>query len=310
MLRELFRAGEEGLKQQGSKTREDPLALAPALEAGDPTLPDPGAPGPPGDRTEEPGPPPPSLRVGESDPPLPELPLFAGGKPEGEGPAAEVPQEVLTLRRCCNLLIAALKTKAPRGQPAVLPGTGGIRPSEDLLDFFFRRLEALGFPPQDLERLEGWPGIGEAEAKEFLGELPIAALHRPLVIWSPALEIEFLLAASDDEARRLTEAGTPAYGPGEVASLLKVLQPLDPETRRERLRLIHTTKVMFEGQLRPAGDGGDALAESPAACPCCGGTRWWWSIHGVRVCQNCHPPADPTLVAEGALDKEESAHEC
>lgn len=31
-------------------------------------------------------------------------------------------------------------------------------------------------------------------------------------------------------------------------------------------------------------------------CPCCGGGRWWVSIHGARVCAKCHPPAGPKLV--------------
>ena len=36
--------------------------------------------------------------------------------------------------------------------------------------------------------------------------------------------------------------------------------------------------------------------EKEGRCPWCGGRRWWVSIHGVKTCQNCHPPAVEELV--------------
>jgi len=32
-------------------------------------------------------------------------------------------------------------------------------------------------------------------------------------------------------------------------------------------------------------------------CCCCGGVRFWVSAFGVIVCERCHPPAVPRLVA-------------
>ena len=33
-------------------------------------------------------------------------------------------------------------------------------------------------------------------------------------------------------------------------------------------------------------------------CYSCRGGRFWISVHGVTVCTVCHPPADPSFVAE------------
>lgn len=37
----------------------------------------------------------------------------------------------------------------------------------------------------------------------------------------------------------------------------------------------------------------------PDPCRCCGNIAWWESIHGVRVCGVCHPPASLGLVRRG-----------
>ncbi len=34
------------------------------------------------------------------------------------------------------------------------------------------------------------------------------------------------------------------------------------------------------------------------ACYICSGTRYWLSVYHALVCGICHPPADPSLVAE------------
>ena len=41
-------------------------------------------------------------------------------------------------------------------------------------------------------------------------------------------------------------------------------------------------------------------------CPCCKGSIFWWSVHGVRVCATCHPPAAPWLVAKWEGQEESS----
>lgn len=49
------------------------------------------------------------------------------------------------------------------------------------------------------------------------------------------------------------------------------------------------------------GAQGQQFAD-PVRCPWCRNRQWWVSIHGVRVCRICHPPAVSDLVAGGADD--------
>ena len=100
---------------------------------------------------------------------------------------------------------------------------------------------------------------------------------------------------------------------------LKVKGFLNDELRREIRE--HKSEILrlLEG---PGDDAGaspctKAAVKMPvqdyARCPCCGGGRWWTSIHGIRVCGKCHPPASPELVVrwegpeeapkEGALNR-------
>ena len=37
-------------------------------------------------------------------------------------------------------------------------------------------------------------------------------------------------------------------------------------------------------------------------CYACHGTRYWLSIHQALICGRCHPPANPSLVAEWIED--------
>lgn len=41
----------------------------------------------------------------------------------------------------------------------------------------------------------------------------------------------------------------------------------------------------------------------PDPCRCCGSLSWWESIHGMRVCSVCHPPAHPDLVRREFVPK-------
>jgi len=46
---------------------------------------------------------------------------------------------------------------------------------------------------------------------------------------------------------------------------------------------------------------------APLRCCACGGTRFWMSVHGVKVCGMCHPPARPELVRAWLGEKDASA---
>lgn len=40
-----------------------------------------------------------------------------------------------------------------------------------------------------------------------------------------------------------------------------------------------------------------AVPLDASACPACGGVAFWISLALVRICERCHPPADPRIVA-------------
>ena len=67
----------------------------------------------------------------------------------------------------------------------------------------------------------------------------------------------------------------------------------------------------------PARPEGDSLLKKRARaglpldrerCRACGGSRYWISREGVRVCSRCHPPASAAIVAEESLGEAECPH--
>jgi hypothetical protein len=75
---------------------------------------------------------------------------------------------------------------------------------------------------------------------------------------------------------------------GELRNLTTI-----PSISSDELRRVGRLKAAF---------GADIVSVKPDVEPTtrygCGGHRFWVSVHGITVCATCHPPADPTLVAE------------
>jgi hypothetical protein len=92
------------------------------------------------------------------------------------------------------------------------------------------------------------------------------------------------------------------------------LDSMTPRDTSRALFLAHRVLVAHQPDIgrphggaagSPAGPGG----ANPAACPACGGTRFWVHVGGgPPKCARCHPAPSPELVAR-TLDRQEDPHE-
>ena len=103
-----------------------------------------------------------------------------------------------------------------------------------------------------------------------------------------------------DEGAVLRSEGVPR---GEIWTASELRDVIAAGWDRTTIGQLIAVKREFNGTVGPSSDAPTAPPTPPTnpvrpPCPCCGGVRWWKSIHGAVACGRCHPPADPSLVKE------------
>ena len=100
----------------------------------------------------------------------------------------------------------------------------------------------------------------------------------------------WLVPRIDDRAALPAEPGR-IFCLEELTNLTTLLTSGD--LSEEDLRRIVRLKVALGAEILPCA----AEPEDPLRpCMNCRGTRFWESTHGVTICAECHPPAEPGLV--------------
>ena len=141
-------------------------------------------------------------------------------------------------------------------------------------------------------RLRGDHGATDVEISDGLGILRDSVRPR-------RLELERAGRLADSGRRRRTPSGRLAtvwISTGEAEGAAKDLRQTAGTPQPD-------------GQTRAASGNG-----TPAkSCRCCRGKRFWQSVYGVTICENCHPPASEALVAArigpGGNGEETEGHE-
>jgi len=75
------------------------------------------------------------------------------------------------------------------------------------------------------------------------------------------------------------------------------LDPLLDELRQHRAEAIAVLRARENVLPLPPERPRRAIPADSSSCPACHGTTFWISLAMVRICERCHPPADPRIVA-------------
>lgn len=87
----------------------------------------------------------------------------------------------------------------------------------------------------------------KAEAIDYLRLLqtPLTEIKKPLLIESGHIKDRFYLVANEEQAREIEQGGQVAYGPEEVAILLRRFNFIEKEEWASYLKNIHMVKKTF-----------------------------------------------------------------
>lgn len=137
-----------------------------------------------------------------------------------------------------------------------------------------------------------------------------------LELWSDALGERLWLVADEADVALLGEPRGTVYTAAEARQVVKVADPSEVAevhcwkrefnaTVRDCQREINGSRgarsrsaMGSAGSGRPQSSTADPTGNSAIFCPVCRSHRLWRNDSGTLVCERCHPPGAPDLVAE------------